>query len=65
MKTAATQVEVDSKSAEILYMAFELGRKKWKLGFSTGLGQKALLKQPACPQRLPPVNKVHFRGQSR
>ena len=41
MKTAATQVEVDSKPAEILYMAFELGRKKWKLGFSTGLGQKA------------------------
>ncbi len=41
MKTAATQVEVDSKQAEVLYMAFELGRKKWKLGFTTGLGQKA------------------------
>jgi transposase len=41
MKTAATPVEVNSKQAAILYMAFELGRKKWKLGFSTGLGQKA------------------------
>ncbi len=41
MKTTATQVAVDSRPAEVLYMAFELGRKKWKLGFSTGLGQKA------------------------
>jgi transposase len=41
MKTAATQMEVNSKQAAILYMAFELGRKKWKLGFTTGLGQKA------------------------
>jgi len=41
MKTAATEVEVDSKPVPILYMAFELSRKKWKLGFTTGLGQKA------------------------
>jgi transposase len=41
MKTAATQARVDSKEAEVLYMALELGRKKWKLGFTTGLGQKA------------------------
>lgn len=41
METAATQAIVDSKPAEVLYMAFELGRKKWKLGFTTGLGQKA------------------------
>jgi transposase len=41
METAATQAVVDSRQAEVLYMAFELGRKKWKLGFTTGLGQKA------------------------
>lgn len=41
MKTAVTQGQLDSKPAEVLYMAFELGRKKWKLGFTTGLGQKA------------------------
>jgi transposase len=41
METATTQAVVDSKQAEVLYMAFELGRKKWKLGFSTGFGQKA------------------------
>lgn len=27
-------------SAAVLYMAFELGEGKWKLGFTTGLGQK-------------------------
>jgi transposase len=27
--------------AAVLYMAFELGEGKWKLGFTTGLGQKA------------------------
>jgi transposase len=41
METAATQAGVDSKQPPILYMAFELGRKKWKLGFTVGLGQKA------------------------
>jgi transposase len=41
METAATQGQVDSKQAQVLYMAFELGRKKWKLGFTIGLGQKA------------------------
>jgi transposase len=41
MKTAVTQEQLDSKPAEVLYMAFELGRKKWKLGFTAGLGQKA------------------------
>jgi transposase len=32
---------MDSRQAEVLYMAFELGQKKWKLGCTTGLGQKA------------------------
>lgn len=41
METAVTQAVMDSRQAEVLYMAFELGRKKWKLGFTTGLGQKA------------------------
>lgn len=40
METAATQAVVDSRGPQLLYMAFELGRKKWKLGFTTGLGQK-------------------------
>ncbi len=41
METATTQAVMDSRRAEVLYMALELGRKKWKLGFTTGLGQKA------------------------
>jgi len=34
-----TQQQCIEKSAN-LYLAFELGSKKWKLGFSTGLGDK-------------------------
>jgi transposase len=40
MTTAATD-GVSSTSGGILHLAFELGRKKWKLGFTIGLGQKA------------------------
>src|SRR5690349_2384805 len=40
MKPAATH-GVDSKQPQMLHMSMELGRRQWKLGFSTGLGQKA------------------------
>lgn len=39
MTTAATK-KAGSMASEILHVAFELGRKKWLLGFTTGLGQK-------------------------
>lgn len=32
------------ESSSILYMAFELSNKKWKLGFSIGLGQKVRIR---------------------
>ena len=41
MRTAATEGTVSSTNGGILHLAFELGRKKWKLGFTIGLGQKA------------------------
>lgn len=40
MKTAATVEKTDNTGGAVLHMAFELGRKKWKVGFTTGLGQK-------------------------
>jgi transposase len=40
MKTAATH-ETDSRQPQVLHMSIELGRRKWRRGFSTGLGQKA------------------------
>lgn len=40
MKTAATVEKADSTGRAVLHMALELGRKKWKVGFTTGLGQK-------------------------
>jgi transposase len=41
MTTAATAGAASSMEGGILHVAFELGRKKWKLGFTIGLGQKA------------------------
>jgi transposase len=40
MRAAATEGEMTSTHGGTLHMAFELGRKKWKLGFTIGLGQK-------------------------
>lgn len=41
MATAATEGMMASTKGGILHLSLELGRKKWKLGFTTGLGQKA------------------------
>ena len=40
MTTAATEGSTDSTNGGILHLSLELGRKKWKLGFTIGLGQK-------------------------
>jgi transposase len=40
MTTAATEVIGASTTSGVLHVAFELGRKKWTLGFTIGLGQK-------------------------
>jgi transposase len=41
MRTAATEETMGNTNTGILHLALELGRKKWTLGFTTGLGQKA------------------------
>jgi transposase len=40
MTTTATHPEYGNTAAGILFMAFELSDKTWKLGFTTGPGQK-------------------------
>jgi len=41
-----------SPPAPALYLAFELGEAKWKLGFTTGLGQKPRLRTvKAVPEK--------------
>ena len=40
MRTTATRHEHDNTPAAVLFMAFELSEKTWKLGFSIGHGQK-------------------------
>ena len=40
MTTTATHTEPGNTAAGALFMAFELGEKTWKLGFTTGPGQK-------------------------
>lgn len=39
--SATTRRDEYSEAQETLYMAFELGNGEWRLGFTTGLGQKA------------------------
>jgi transposase len=39
-----TTREEEYTTESSLYLAFELGKEKWKLGFSTGLGQKPRLR---------------------
>ncbi len=38
--TAKARTNKDTTGRQVLYVAFELGEKNWKLGFTTGLGQK-------------------------
>jgi hypothetical protein len=38
METSATR-GVEYSVERVLFLAFELGTREWKLGFSTGLGQ--------------------------
>jgi len=40
MKTTATPNEHDTTTERVLFLAFELSEKTWKLGFTTGPGQK-------------------------
>ena len=40
MDTAAARTRKYSVEGPVLYLAFELGNKEWKLGFSVGLGQR-------------------------
>lgn len=56
----------ESTAASVLLLAFEIGEKSWKLGFSTGLGQRPRLREiPAgALDRLPEEiarAKVRFR----
>ena len=40
MTTTATHNEHDTTTERVLFMAFALSEKTWKLGFTTGHGQK-------------------------
>jgi transposase len=40
MDTAAARTRKYSVEGPVLYLAFELGNKEWKLGFSVGFGQR-------------------------
>lgn len=40
LTTAATRAVQYTATAPVLHLAFELGQTRWKLGFTTGLGQR-------------------------
>ncbi len=48
MKTAVTRPGQDSVSGQALSLAFELGETTWKLGFTTGAGQRPRLRTVAA-----------------
>jgi transposase len=39
-RAVAVRTRKDSTKRRVLYLAFELGRTQWKLGFTTGMGQR-------------------------
>jgi hypothetical protein len=45
MNTTATHNEHAHKPERVLYVAFELSEKTWKLGFTLGPGQKPVLRR--------------------
>ena len=51
MRTAATEETGGNTNHGILHLALELGRKKWKVGCTIGLGQKARKKNIAAADR--------------
>jgi transposase len=48
MSTAVTRTSEVSEVAPVLHLALELSEKTWKLGFTTGLGQKARQRNVHC-----------------
>jgi hypothetical protein len=42
--TKKTTQQQFSENPRVLYLAFEMGSKNWKLGFSTGFGQTTRLR---------------------
>lgn len=48
MRTATTRPGKDSGRAGALYLAFELGEKTWKLGFTTGAAQRPRIRTVAA-----------------
>jgi transposase len=48
MTTETTQRTLPTSNHQVLYLAFELSKSKWKLGFTVGLGQKPRLRTIAA-----------------
>ena len=51
MKTGATHHGEDNSATPTLYLAFELGEQTWKLGFTTGAGQRPRVRTVARPAK--------------
>jgi len=63
-RAVATRPVQDTKDSRVLYMAFELGRKEWKLGFTTGMAQ-APRERTLRAGDLPAVEKEIERARAR
>ena len=60
MTKKTTRSEQYTGSVSTLYMAMELSSKEWKLGFSTGMGQKARRRQVAATDGTKLVEEINL-----
>jgi transposase len=58
MTTAATQHEQSNPTEATLFVAFELSEKAWKLGFTTGHGQKPRERTVTARQQERVLNEI-------
>jgi transposase len=62
--TAATRLAECTARTQVLHLAFELGLAQWKLGFTTGLGQRAR-ERTIVARDLPAVTREITRARAR
>jgi len=54
--TTMTRDRESSAPTICLLMAFELGERSWKLGFSTGVGHRPRVRQIPAGAKTPPMS---------
>ena len=63
MNAATTRPSQYTQPEQVLYVAFELSSRTWKLGMSVGFGQKARERNVSAAEHVPdPMQALPRRG---